>query len=62
MFAPALPGFPTNQRQQPPRMRLSLKESRIKLLNAIDLDTKSGIHGPENEIFQMLSLAEMRRC
>jgi len=43
-------------------MRLSLKESRIKLLNAIDLDTKSGIHGPENEIFQMLSLAEMRRC
>jgi len=43
-------------------MRLSLKESRIKLLNAIDLDTKSGIRGPENEIFQMLSLAEMRRC
>jgi hypothetical protein len=28
-------------------MRLSLKESRIKLLNATNLDRKSGIRGPK---------------
>jgi hypothetical protein len=30
-----------------PRMRLSLKESRMKLLNATKLDRKSGIRGPK---------------
>jgi hypothetical protein len=29
------------------RMRLSLKESRMKLLNATSLDRKSGIRGPK---------------
>ena len=47
MFAPALPGFPTTQHQPRPRMRLSLKESRMKLLNATYLDRKSGIRGPK---------------
>jgi hypothetical protein len=28
-------------------MRLSLKESRMKLLNATNLDRKSGIRGPK---------------
>jgi hypothetical protein len=28
-------------------MRLSLKESRMKLLNAANLDRKSGIRGPK---------------
>jgi hypothetical protein len=28
-------------------MRLSLKESRMKLLNATTLDRKSGIRGPK---------------
>ena len=47
MFAPALPGFPTTQHQPRPRVRLSLKESRMKLLNATNLDRKSGIRGPK---------------
>jgi hypothetical protein len=46
-FAPALPGFPTKQHWPRPRMRLSLKESRTKLLNATYLDRKSGIRGPK---------------
>jgi len=38
-------------------MRLSLKESRIKLLNATNLDRKSGIRGPKTmgEAHQSLS-------
>ena len=47
MFAPALPGFPTTQRKPRPRVRLSLKESRMNLLNATNLDRKSGIRGPK---------------
>jgi hypothetical protein len=46
-FAPALPGFPTAQHYPRPRMRLSLKESRMKLLSATNLDRKSGIRGPK---------------
>jgi hypothetical protein len=44
---PALPGLPTTQHSSRPRMRLSLKESRTKLLNATNLDRKSGIRGPK---------------
>jgi hypothetical protein len=47
MFAPALPGFPTSQGQPQSRMRLSLKERRMKLLNATAVDRKSGIRGPK---------------
>jgi hypothetical protein len=47
MFAPALPGFPATQHQPRPRVRLSLKERRMKLLNATNLDWKSGIRGPK---------------
>jgi hypothetical protein len=47
MFAPALPGFPTTQRKPRPRVQLSLKESRMNLLNATNLDRKSGIRGPK---------------
>jgi hypothetical protein len=46
-FAPASPGFPTTQHWPRPRMRLSLKERRMKLLNATNLDRKSGIRGPK---------------
>src|SRR5271156_6124948 len=46
MFAPALPGFPTARHQRQVRVRLSLKESRMNLLNATNLDRKSGIRGP----------------
>ena|SRR5277367_6274142 len=49
MFAPALPGFPTTPHSPRPRMRLSLKESRMKLLNAANLDRKSGITWAEND-------------
>jgi hypothetical protein len=34
------------------RMRLSLKESRMKLLNATNLDRKSGIRGPKTILFE----------
>ena len=47
MFAPALPGVPTKPNWPQPRMRLSLKESRMQLLNATELDRKSGIRGPK---------------
>jgi hypothetical protein len=46
-FAPALPGFPPTPHWPRPRVRLSLKESRMKLLNATNLDRKSGIRGPK---------------
>jgi hypothetical protein len=57
MFAPALPGFPTTRHLPRPRMRLSLKESRRNLLNATNLDRKSGIRGPKTmgEAHQSLS-------
>ncbi|HXP08112.1 MAG TPA: hypothetical protein VN828_06425, partial [Acidobacteriaceae bacterium] len=51
MFAPALPGVPTKPNWPQPRMRLSLKESRIKLLNATDLNRKSGIPGTKMIFF-----------
>ena len=36
-------------------MRLSLKESRMKLLNATNLDRKSGIRGPKTKFFECFS-------
>jgi hypothetical protein len=47
MFAPAFPGFPTTQHWPRPRLRLSLKESRMVLLSATNLARKSGIRGPK---------------
>jgi hypothetical protein len=47
MFASALPGFPIYQHLRRQRVRLSLKESRMKMLNVTNLDRKSGIRGPK---------------
>jgi hypothetical protein len=43
-------------------MRLSLKESRMKLLNATNLDRKSGIRGPKTmgEALNSLSYRTLR--
>jgi hypothetical protein len=37
------PGFPATQRETKPRMRLSLKERRMKSANAIKTYRKSGV-------------------
>jgi hypothetical protein len=34
------------------RMRLSLKESRTRFLNATNLNRKSGIRGPKTKFFE----------
>jgi len=44
--------IPTTQYQRQPRVRLSLKESRMKSLNATNLDRKSGIRGPKTKFFE----------
>jgi hypothetical protein len=40
---PSVPGFPATQRSTWPRVRLFVKESRMKIANATKLNRKSGV-------------------
>src|ERR1700749_1514831 len=57
------PDFPTTQHWPRSRARLSLKESRRKLLDATNLARKSGIRGPNKmgEAHHSFSSIEDRR-
>jgi hypothetical protein len=39
----SVPGFPATPHKTRPRVRLSLKESRMKFASATQLDRKSGV-------------------